>query len=298
MLPAVRLRSAALALVTVALVGLTVSCGANSGGKSAAGKVRVVTSLDLFADFIQHVGGERVQVTALVPADADPHTYEPVPSQAAKVADADLIVINGVGLEQTLHNLIYNNVRGGVQIAQMSDGLPVVADNPHLWLNVQYAMHYVESVRDGLIAADPAGADVYRSNAAAYLTELDTLDKQTAAAIETIPPDRRKLITYHDAFPYLAQRYGLEVVGVVVQSEGSEPSAQDLARLLDEIRAQHIPVVFAGPEFNSQLLDTVAKEAGAQVKMLLSDTYADNIHSYIDLMRFDVQQLVEGLGSS
>jgi ABC-type Zn uptake system ZnuABC Zn-binding protein ZnuA len=297
MLPAVRLRSAALALVTVALVGLTVSCGANSGGKSAAGKVRVVTSLDLFADFIQHVGGERVQVTALVPADADPHTYEPVPSQAAKVADADLIVINGVGLEQTLHNLIYNNVRGGVQIAQMSDGLPVVADNPHLWLNVQYAMHYVESVRDGLIAADPAGADVYRSNAAAYLTELDTLDKQTAAAIETIPPDRRKLITYHDAFPYLAQRYGLEVVGVVVQSEGSEPSAQDLARLLDEIRAQHIPVVFAGPEFNSQLLDTVAREAGAQVKMLLSDTYADNIHSYVELMSFDAQQLVEGLGS-
>ena len=298
MLPAVRLRSAALALVTVALVGLTVSCGANSGGKSAAGKVRVVTSLDLFADFIQHVGGERVQVTALVPADADPHTYEPVPSQAAKVADADLIVINGVGLEQTLHNLIYNNVRGGVQIAQMSDGLPVVADNPHLWLNVQYAMHYVESVRDGLIAADPAGADVYRSNATAYLTELDTLDKQTAAAIETIPPDRRKLITYHDAFPYLAQRYGLEVVGVVVQSEGSEPSAQDLARLLDEIRAQHIPVVFAGPEFNSQLLDTVAREAGAQVKMLLSDTYADNIHSYVELMSFDAQQLVEGLGSS
>jgi len=298
MLPAVRLRSAALALVTVALVGLTVSCGANSGGKSAAGKVRVVTSLDLFADFIQHVGGERVQVTALVPADADPHTYEPVPSQAAKVADADLIVINGVGLEQTLHNLIYNNVRGGVQIAQMSDGLPVVADNPHLWLNVQYAMHYVESVRDGLIAADPAGADVYRSNATAYLTELDTLDKQTAAAIETIPPDRRKLITYHDAFPYLAQRYGLEVVGVVVQSEGSEPSAQDLARLLDEIRAQHIPVVFAGPEFNSQLLDTVAREAGAQVKMLLSDTYADNIHSYVGLIGFDAQQLVEGLGSS
>ncbi|HUS81642.1 MAG TPA: metal ABC transporter substrate-binding protein, partial [Dehalococcoidia bacterium] len=292
-----------LVLVALALVGVAASCGASSNG-SDGGEVRVVTSLRLFADFIQHVGGDRVQVTALVPADADPHTYEPVPSQVAKVADADLVVVNGLGLEQTLHDLIYNNVGGDVPVVQMSDGLSTLAGNaqegetvnPHVWLNVQNAMHYVESVRDGLIAVDPAGAGVYRSNAASYLAELDALDKETAAAIQTIPPERRKLVTFHDAYSYLGQRYGLEIVGFVLESEGREASAKDLANLADEIRAQHVPAVFGEPEFNPRLLETVAEEAGVQVRQLLSDAYTENVHSYVDLMRFNAQQLVKGLG--
>jgi manganese/iron transport system substrate-binding protein len=294
----------ALALLALALGGLAVACGSSGNQQAAGGQVRVVTSLTLFADFIQHVGGDRVQVTALVPADADPHTYEPAPSQVAKVTKADLVVINGLGLEQTLHDLIYNNVRGGVPVVEMAAGLPVLAGNPqegetgnpHLWLNVQYAMHYVESIRDGLIAADPEGADAYRSNAAAYLTELDALDKETAAAIETIPPERRKLVTFHDAYPYFAERYGLEVVGVVVESPGREPSARELADLVDQIRAQDMPTVFAEPQFNPQLLQTVAKDAGVTVKTLLSGAFTADVHSYVELMRFDAQQLVEGLG--
>jgi manganese/iron transport system substrate-binding protein len=266
--------------------------------------VRVVPSLTLFADLVQHVGGDRVQVTALVPADADPHTYEPAPAKVKDVTKADLVVINGLGLEETLHDLIYNNVGSGVPIVEMADGLPVLAGNPsegetgnpHMWLNVQYAMRYVEEIRDGLIAVDPEGADVYRANAAAYLTELDSLDKETAAAIDTIPPERRKLVTFHDAYPYLAQRYGLEVVGVVVEAEGREPSAQDLANLADQIRAQHVPAVFAEPEFNAQLVETVAQEAGVQVRTLLSDAYAGDVHSYVELIRFNVMQLTEGLG--
>jgi ABC-type Zn uptake system ZnuABC Zn-binding protein ZnuA len=283
-------------------LGLAVSCGGSSG-KSASDQVRVVTSLNLFADLIQHVSGDKVQVTALVPADADPHTYEPVPSQVVKVADADLVLINGLNLEQALHDLIYNNVRGGVQIVQMSDGLPTLAGNaaegeaanPHLWLNVQNAMRYVESIRDALIAADPQDADTFRANATAYLSELDALDKEFAAAIQTIPAENRKLVTFHDAYPYLAQRYGLEIFGYVVQSEGKEASAQDIANLVDEIRAQHVPTVFAEPEFNPQLLNTVANEANVQVKQLLSDAYAGDVHSYVDLIRFDEQSLVDGL---
>ena len=106
-------------------------------------------------------------------------------------------------------------------------------------------------------------------------------------------------MTFHDAYPYLAQRYGLEIVGVVVasESEGSEPSAQDLANLVDQIRAQQVPAVFAEPEFNPRLLETVAEEAGVQVKALLSDAYNDDVHSYVELIQFDTQQLVEGLGS-
>jgi ABC-type Zn uptake system ZnuABC Zn-binding protein ZnuA len=296
---------AGVVLAALALVSVTASCGGGSGDKSSTGQVPVVTSLNLFADLIQNVGGDRVQVTALIPADADPHTYEPVPSQVAKVAKAKLVVVNGLGLEQTLHDLIYNNVGGDVPVIQMTDGLSALAgnaaegevSNPHMWLNVQNGMRYVEKIRDGLITVDPINADVYRSNAAAYLSDLDKLDKDTAAAIQTIPPERRKLVTFHDAYPYLAQRYGLEIVGFVLQSEGREASAQDLANLADEIRAQNVPTVFAEPEFNPQLLDTVAKEAGVQVKQLLSDAYTENVHSYVELMQFDAQQLVEGLGS-
>jgi ABC-type Zn uptake system ZnuABC Zn-binding protein ZnuA len=294
----------ALALLAPALGGLAVACSGSGTQQAAGGQVRVVTSLALFADFIQHVGGDRVQVTALVPADADPHTYEPAPAKVKDVTKADLVVINGLGLEQTLHDLIYNNVGKGVPIVEMADGLPVLAGNPqegetgnpHLWLNVQYAMHYVESIRDGLVATDPEGADLYRSNAAAYLKELDALDKEVAATIESIPPERRKLVTFHDAFPYFAERYGLEVVGVVVESPGREPSARELADLTDQIRAQDVPTVFAEPQFNPQLLQTVAKDAGVTVKTLLSGAYTEGVHSYVELIRFDVTQLTEGLG--
>jgi len=292
-----------ISLLTLAAAGLAVSCGGSKGDGSATGNIRVVTSLELFADFIQHIGGDRIQITALVPASADPHTYEPAPSQVAKVTKADLVVINGLGLEQTLHDLIYNNIGDNVPVVEMSDGLSALAGNPqegtgnpHMWLNARYAMHYVESIRDGLIAADPEGTEIYRANAEAYLSELDALDKEIAASIDTISPEHRKLVTFHDAYPYLAERYGLEIVGVVVESEGREPSAKDLANLSDEIRAQNVSTLFAEPEFNPQLLETVADEAGVEVKMLLSDAYTKDVHSYVELMRFNARQLVEGLG--
>jgi ABC-type Zn uptake system ZnuABC Zn-binding protein ZnuA len=297
-------RSGLIALALLALGGLAVACGGGGDGKAAGGGVRVVTSLALFADFIQHVGGDRVQVTALVPGDADPHTYEPAPAKVKEVTKADLVVINGLGLEETLHDLIYNNVGSGVPIVEMADGLPVLAGNPsegetgnpHMWLNVQYAMRYVEKIRDGLIEVDPSGADLYRANAAAYLDELDALDKETATAIESIPPERRKLVTFHDAFPYFAERYGLEVVGVVVESPGREPSARELADLSDEIRAQGVPTVFAEPEYDAKMLEIAAEDAGVEVKTLLSHAFTSDVHSYVELIRFDVQQLVEGLG--
>ncbi len=295
---------ASLVLLALALSGLAVACGGSSGDKAAGGQVRVVTSLELFADFIRHVGGDRVQVTALIPGNADPHTYEPAPSQVAKVTKADLVIINGLGLEKTLSGLIENNVPGGVSIIEMADGLPVLAGdpnegetgNPHLWLNVQYAMRYVEKIRDALVEVDPEGAAIYQANAATYLEELDALDKETAAAIESIPPERRKLVTFHDAFPYFAERYGLEIVGVVVESPGREPSARELANLTDKIRSQQVPTVFDEPEYNASMLEMAAKEAGVEMKTLLSHAYTDNVHSYVELIRFDVQQLVEGLG--
>jgi len=299
-----RTRLPVLVAVALAFAVASVSCSGGATAKSG-GKVRVVTSAELFADFIRNVGGDRVQVTALVPGHADPHTYEPVPRRVEDVANADVVFINGVGLEETLMSLINNNVRKGVPVIEMAAGLPLIggdanepAGNPHLWMDPQYAIHYVEQIRDGLIQVDPAGESTYQANAAAYIQQLSTLDSEIATEMASIPRDRRKLVTFHDSFPYFAQRYGLQVVGVVVEAPGREPSAQEMARLEDKIRANDIRVVFKEPELNAQLLEMAAQDAGAKVMTLLNVAYTDNVHSYIDLMRFDAQQLVEGLGSS
>jgi ABC-type Zn uptake system ZnuABC Zn-binding protein ZnuA len=221
------------------------------------------------------------------------------------VANADLVIINGVGLEETLMGLITNNVGKDVPVVEMAAGLPLIGGdaneptgNPHLWMNPQYAMHYVEQIRDALVRVDPASEATYRANTAAYLQQLAVLDNDVASAMSSIPQDRRKLVTFHDSFPYFAQRYGLEIAGTVVESPGREPSAQQMARLEDNIRNNKIRVVFKEPELNAQLLEMAAQDAGAKVMTLLNIAYADNVHSYIDLMRFDAQQLVEGLTSS
>jgi len=264
----------------------------------------VVTSIELFADLIRQVAGERAQVTALVPASADPHTYEPVPSKLVDVSKADLVLINGVGLEETLMAVIKNNVRGGVPIIEMSAGLPVLeagspgTGNPHLWLNVRNAMHYVEVARDALIQVDPEGEAEYRANAQAYLAELEDLDRQVEQSIASIPAERRKLVTSHDGFPYLAQRYGLELVGVVIRSPGQEPSAGDVADLTRTIEDQNVPALFEEPQFNARVLELAAKDAGVEVCTLYSDAFGDGVDSYVKVMQFDASELVRCLGGS
>ena len=290
-------------MAAAALLAVFLFASCASGEAEEDGRVRVVTSLQLFADFVEEVGGERVKVTSLVPGDADPHTYEPVPSQVAEITDADVVVLNGLGLEETLRDVIDNNVGSDIPVIEMAAGLPVIDEsgdehvfgNPHLWLNVRHAMRYVENVRDALAEVDPRSAAVYQANAEAYLEELSALDQEIAAAIESIPTERRKLVTFHDAFPYFAERYGLEVVGVVVESPGREPSPQELAQLADRIRSESVPVVFIEPQFAGTILEAVARDTDVQVRTLLTGSFAGRVTSYVEMMRFDAQEIVQGL---
>ncbi len=289
-------------LLVLAAFALTAASCYGGAKTSNTSKIHVVTSAELFADFINNVGGDRVQVSALVPAHADPHTYEPAPRKVEDVANADLVVINGVGLEETLMGLINNNMPKGVPVVVMSDGLPIIggdsaepAGNPHLWMNPQYAVHYVEQIRDGLVSVDPAGEATYTANAAAYISQLDALDNQIAREMASIPPDHRKLVTFHDSFPYFAQRYGLTIAGTVVESPGQEPSARQMARLEDKISSEGIRIVFKEPELNAQLLEMAAQDAGAKVTTLLNIAYIKGVQSYVQMMQFDSQQLVQGL---
>jgi ABC-type Zn uptake system ZnuABC Zn-binding protein ZnuA len=183
-------------------------------------------------------------------------------------------------------------------VLELAAGLATLEDNPHLWLNVQNGITYVERIRDALITVDPAGADVYRANADAYLAELRTLDQEVATAVESIPPERRKLVTFHDAYPYLAQRYGLQIVGFVVESPGKEPSAQDVANLTQAIEDEGVPAVFTEPQFSARILELAADDAGVQVCSLYSDAFSDDVQSYVDLMRFNAAELTRCLGGA
>ncbi len=281
----------------LAAAALGAACGQDDEAADS-GQVKVTVTLGLFADLVREVGGDRVQVSALVPDGTDVHTYEPPPSQIAKLGQAKLVVMNGLDLEAGLEDIVRENASSSAILLELAADLPTLQDNPHLWLDVQNGMTYVERIRDALASVDPAGADIYRANADAYLAELRTLDQEVTAAVESIPPERRKLVTFHDAYPYLAQGYGLEIVGVVVESPGKEPSAQEVADLAKAISDQDVPAVFTEPQFSARILNLAADDAGVEVCSLYSDAFTDEVGSYVDLMRLNARELARCLGET
>jgi len=258
-------------------------------------RVKVVASLAIFADFARQVGGDRVDVSTLIPAGADPHTYEPAPGRVVRLTEADVVIVNGLELERPLEDALKENIPSSAVLAELAEGLPVIDKNPHLWLDAQNAIAYVERIRDALVEIDPAGAQTYRSNADSYLAELRMLDEEVAAAIDSIPSERRKLVTFHDAFPYMAQRYGLEVVDVVVASPGKEPSAKDVANLVEAIATEDVPAVFKEPQLNARILELAADDAGVEVCTLYSGALDKKVDTYVKLMRFNAKELVRCL---
>lgn len=316
----------ALALVVVAVVavGGTTAILAQPGGPSRP--VRVVTGLAIVQDLVKQVGGDRVEAFSIVPPGADPHTYQPTPRDVQSLQGARLALWNGLGLDDSAADLVAEQGLPDLTVVVLSDGiLPMLdedhqhaaesheseeehaaeegaehgnahaAGNPHLWLDPIYATRYVEEIRDVLVEVDPAGADTYRANAASYIGEINALDVWAKGELGTIPADRRKLVTFHDAFSYFADHYGLELIGVVLKSPGREPSAQEVAALVTEMQRHQIPAVYAEPQFNARILELAANDAGVQVKHLYSDAFDGQVTSYLDLMRFNVNSLVEGL---
>lgn len=284
-----------LSIIWLAALFLASACGGND---ASSGKLRVVTSLQIFADMARQVGGDRVDATALLPPGADPHTFELAPARVVDVVRADLVFINGLNLEHSIEGVVDANAGGDV--IKLAEGLPVldatIEGNPHLWLDPRLGRRYIETIRDALIAIDPAGTSAYKANAAAYLDTLGRVDKEMEQVIAAIPAERRKLVTFHDAYAYLASRYGLDVVAVVAPSPGQEPSARAVAELVRAIRDEGVPAVYTEPQFNSDVLGRAADEAGVRVLDLLSDAYAHGVDSYIGLLRYDLEQLKEGLG--
>jgi len=300
--------AAVLALALLPLAALLAACsGAADGSPSSTpgAGVSVVTTSSVFADLVRQVGGDRVDVVSLVPRGVDPHTFEPKPSDAARLAGARLIVMNGLGLDDWLAKTIESS-GSTAPVVRLGENLPgveyiggggAVQPNPHLWLDVSYAVKYVDRIAEALAAADPAGATAYRDGAAAYRSRLTDLDHWVRDQIATIPPADRKLVMYHDAFPYFTRAYGLTAVGTIVDASGQEPSAGEMAALVDAVRASGARAVFSEAQFPPNLVQRLADETGARV---VSDLYDDALgdpplDTYEAIIRHDVEQLVTAL---
>jgi len=295
-----RLGTAVLA-IAVAIAG----CGGTAGSTPGA-TLTVVTTSSVFADMIENVGGVHVTVTALVPHHADVHTFQPSPADVRAVAGARLLVMNGLGLDDWLRATIVNAAAAGTPLVELGPGLPGVellpgeepgTQNPHLWMSVPYAAGYVTEIEHALAAADPANAGVYQQAADTYLGRLDALDARIRAKIATISPPDRRLVTFHDAFPYFAREYGLEIVGVAVEAPGQDPSAAEIAALIGAIKAAHVKAIFSEDQFPTKLVDQLAAATGATVvSNLYDDSLGDPpVTSYEALMDWDVDQLVAAL---
>jgi zinc/manganese transport system substrate-binding protein len=278
------------------------------GTAPAQEKLKTVATFSILADFVKNVGGDRVDVQALVGPNADAHVYQPSPGDAKALADAKVIFTNGLGFEGWIARLIKASgtkapvivATKGVRPRKMDEDGHAQAD-PHAWQSVPNAKIYVGNIRDGLIAADPDGKARYEANASAYLANLHALDAEVQATIEKIPADRRRIITTHDAFGYFAAAYGVAFIAPQGVSTESEVSAKDVATIITQIRKQKIPAVFLENITDDRLLKRIGAESGARIGgTLYSDALTDEkgpAPTYLDMMRHNVEQLAHVLMS-
>jgi zinc/manganese transport system substrate-binding protein len=270
----------------------------------AEGRLNVVASFSIIGDFVRNVGGDRVDVTTLVGPNGDVHVYTPAPADAKKIADAKLVIVNGLGLEGWLPRLLQSSgSKAPITIATKGIApLRLGSDaDPHAWQSVANAKIYVANISEALVAVDPADAAAFRANADRYAAALDVLDAEVRAAVAQIPPERRKVISTHDAFGYFAASYGVEFIAPSGVSTETEPSARDVARIIGQIKSARIPAVFLENFGDPRLVSRIAAETGAKVGgTLFSDALTDekgDCPTYIEMVRHNIKALTSALGN-
>lgn len=307
-----------LALFVLTILALLAGCAPAAPTPRAAGSPpRVIATESFLSDIAQNVAGDRLKVETLVPIGVDPHGFEPTPRDVARVAESDVVIVNGHGFEGYLDGLIAST-GGERKVVEASAGLTprtpqagerVEAEHtaehpegdPHFWLDPTLAVRYVENIRAGLSAADPAGAGVYAANAAAYGARLLDLDREIAERVSVIPPERRLLVTNHESFGYYADRYGFRIVGTVIPSVSTDasPSAREMAALVDQIRQSGARAIFLETGSSETLARQISQETGVKV---VTGLYTHSTSepggpapTYVDMLLFDTKAIVDAL---
>jgi ABC-type Zn uptake system ZnuABC Zn-binding protein ZnuA len=305
--------------VTLTLAALILA-GCGSAPQSSNGAFKVLASTTFLADIAQNVAGDRVVVESLLPVGADPHSYQAAPSDVAKITESSVLILNGVEYEHFIEPLL-ENAGGERLVIEATAGLTPhameehegeeehaeegeehahEAGDPHMWLDPNLVITYVENIRDGLSEADPEGAETYKTNADAYIAQLKDLDAFIKKQVESVPAERRLLVTNHEALGYFAERYGFEVVDTIIPSLSTEASAsaQEVAASIEAIKASGAPAIFLGEVENADLANQIADETGVKVvDSLYLETLTDGAPAatYIDMMKHNVTQIVNAL---
>jgi zinc/manganese transport system substrate-binding protein len=276
--------------------------------------INIVTTVAPITNIVQNIVGSDVNVTGIVPNGIDSHTFEPVPTDAKLLANADIIIVNGLDLEIPTLKLAENVKMPHTPIVQLGNSTLQEEEwqydfsfprelghpNPHLWTNIALVMRYAEIIRDSLVTLNPRHKDTYTKNTIAYVEKLQQLDSAIFNCVESIPENNRKLITYHDSFAYFAPRYGMEVVAAVQPSNFSEPGPQEVIRVIEQIKKEAIPAIFGSEVFPSKVMEQIAREAGAQFIDQLSDDElppAPN-NSFIGMMAKNMRIMTGALGGN
>ncbi|MEW5720810.1 MAG: metal ABC transporter substrate-binding protein [Chloroflexota bacterium] len=298
--------------LALAALGLSVAACATppiSTDATPKTSLRVLAIETFLADIAQNVAGTRTHVDTLIPQDVDPHEFEPTPTDVRKIADSQVLIVNGAKLEEFLDELLAN-AGGKRSMIEASAGLksrtptaneildPDHPGDPHFWLDPNNVIRYVENIRDGLSQADPAGAAAYKANAEAYIAQLKILNTWIVNQVKPIPPERRLLVTNHESFGYYADRYGFKIVGTIVPSvsSGVSPSAQQLAALVNQIKATQAPAIFLETGTNPQLAQQLAQETGTKVVTgLCTHSTTDFAPTYLKMMEYNTNAIVDAL---
>lgn len=289
---------------------LLISCSSPESQQVPSSLPRVLAAESFLADITKNIAGDRLEVDTLIPSGIDPHSYQPTPSDVAKINRSHVLVINGAGLEEFLDDLIENTNEDAV-IVEASAGLeprtPEESEDldhavdPHFWLDPNNVIIYVENIRNGLITADPRGEEIYTRNADTYIDRLVDLDMWIKEQMEAIPEEDRLLVTDHESFGYFADRYGFKVIGAIVPSvsSGASLSAKELAGLIDSIRVSGAKAIFLESEANVRIAEEIARETGITIAPPLA-THSSlekngSTDSYIEMMEYNTQVIVNAL---
>ncbi|HEX2754509.1 MAG TPA: metal ABC transporter substrate-binding protein [Candidatus Limnocylindrales bacterium] len=327
--PPLRAFAAASIILVVAVAGCATggSAARAPGGEAGASlgwqdtltggpdRLDVATTVAPISSIARNIGGDRIRLRGIIPDATNSHTFEPAPSDAQTLAKADLIIVNGLHLEQPTLDMAAAAKGPSAEIKQLGEGTIAEPDwlfdfsfpesagdpNPHLWMDVRYAIRYADLMRGWFGAADPPNRAAYDANYVAFESRLDQLDGLIRKGVATVPAQDRKLLTYHDSWAYWAREYGFTVIGAVQASDFSDPSPQEVARLIEQIRAEKVPAVFGSEVFPSPVLAQIARESGATFVDQLSDDEPPGAaqggeHTYLGMLKKDMQVMIGALG--
>lgn len=311
---------------SLCLILLLVACNSASQPEAQPNQLKVVATTSIIGDVVKNISGDGVELTVLLPPGSDPHSYEPVPQDIARVADAQVIFVNGANLEESLLRILENAAQS-TQLVSLSEGIELIetstlsdpdhADSashghtesgsdehtggdPHVWTDPTLVKIWVEKIAQVLSERDPANAALYQANARNYTQKLDELDRWIQEQVSQISPEKRRLVTDHQSFAYFARRYGFEQVGAVIPgySTLAEPSAQEVANLEDAIRRLGVSAIFVGASVNPSLAERVGRDTGARLVRLYTGSLSqpdEGAGTYLDYMRYNVNAIVSAL---